>query len=83
MDKAEREALAVDIARRVRLLTVQTVPKELIDAIVYPVVQTYTVYGTGSNAYISMILEVKKDSIHITFQKNADIVARFRFDAGE
>jgi hypothetical protein len=69
MDEREREELALDIARRVRLVCVQEAPKELLDALQPGSRYQHPLYTNGPQQVV-VEYEVRADALHITFTMN-------------
>lgn len=82
MEKSEREALAVDIARRVRLIACQAVPKSFLDELAEGMQQSVQLFTKRSNSYAIMRTRVYQGALHVEFEINNNPVARLRFDEG-
>lgn len=82
MDRAEREALAIDIARRVRTIAVQPIPHEFLDALAPNSVISqalYTKYGRD-DCRVQMRVD-GAGSLELEFTMNNRRVLLARFDS--
>jgi hypothetical protein len=80
MDKRERELLAADIARRVRLLCVQQLPKSVLDLMRESQYWQYPLYAINPPNAGSMRMIKRAGALHIEFEIDGNTVAWFRFD---